>query len=86
MSQCMCKAYDPLDGTVGWRPCPPLLCERQHDHEDSALQNYSQRSSVKFAFLWYDIWIGAYYSKENKTLYICPLPMCVIAIHLKRWK
>ncbi len=35
---------------------------------------------VRFAFLWYDFWIGAYYDREKKVLYICPLPMCVFKI------
>ncbi len=35
---------------------------------------------VRLFFAWFDIWVGAYWRKENKTLYICPLPMCVIAI------
>ena len=35
---------------------------------------------VRFFFAWFDMWIGAYWSKESRTLYICPLPMCVLAI------
>lgn len=34
-------------------------------------------------FAWYDIWIGAYWNKTFKVLYICPLPMCVIRISFK---
>lgn len=37
---------------------------------------------ISFRFLWYDIWIGAYYDRASKTLYLCPLPMCVFKI----WK
>jgi ABC-type protease/lipase transport system fused ATPase/permease subunit len=37
---------------------------------------------IKAFFAWFDMWIGAYWSKESQTLYICPLPMCVIAIVL----
>jgi len=37
---------------------------------------------IKFSFLWYDFWIGAYYDRANKVIYICPLPMFVIKI----WK
>ena len=25
-------------------------------------------------FRWYDLWVGAYWSREDRTLYICPLP------------
>jgi len=35
---------------------------------------------IRIFFAWFDMWIGAYWSEKNKTLYICPLPMCVIAI------
>ncbi len=35
---------------------------------------------IKFQFLWYDFWIGAFYDRAHKVLYICPLPMCVIRI------
>ena len=35
---------------------------------------------VKFSFLWYDFWVGFYYDRANKILYICPVPMCVIKI------
>ncbi|PIR83001.1 hypothetical protein COU19_02975 [Candidatus Kaiserbacteria bacterium CG10_big_fil_rev_8_21_14_0_10_56_12] len=35
---------------------------------------------VRASFLWYDFWIGAYYDRDSKVLYICPLPMCVIKI------
>jgi hypothetical protein len=35
---------------------------------------------IRFFFAWFDLWIGAYWRKENRTLYICPLPCCVIRI------
>lgn len=36
------------------------------------------RVSVMFA--WYDLWIGAYWDRRNRILYLCPLPCCVIKI------
>jgi len=39
---------------------------------------------VKFFIAWFDMWIGAYWSKQHKTLYICPLPCCVIALQFIR--
>jgi len=32
---------------------------------------------MQFQFLWYDFWVGAFYDRRQKALYICPLPMCV---------
>jgi hypothetical protein len=36
--------------------------------------------SVRLFFRWYDIWIGAYYDRANRTLYVCPLPMVGLRI------
>lgn len=38
----------------------------------------TKRISVRF--LWYDFWIGVYVDRENKRLYVCPLPMVCIRI------
>jgi len=39
---------------------------------------------IALLFAWYDLWIGLYWDKKNKWLYILPLPM--IGIILKfRW-
>ena len=35
-------------------------------------------------FRWYDLWVGAYYDRDNKALYICPLPMVGVKINLGR--
>lgn len=32
--------------------------------------------AVKFVFAWYDIWIGAYWDRARKRLYVLPIP-CV---------
>jgi hypothetical protein len=35
---------------------------------------------IRVFLAWYDCWIGAYYDRKNKVLYICPLPMIVIEV------
>ncbi len=35
---------------------------------------------VSVCFRWFDIWIGAYVDTKSRTVYVCPLPMIVIAI------
>lgn len=37
----------------------------------------------KLFFRWYDLWIGAYWDRASRTLYICPVPMLGIAIRFK---
>lgn len=34
-----------------------------------------QRIKATFKFVWFDIWMGAYYDEVTKTLYLCPAPM-----------
>lgn len=36
------------------------------------------KTSIFFA--WYDMWIGAYWDKSKRILYICPIPCVVIKI------
>ena len=36
--------------------------------------------SIHLFLAWYDLWIGAYYDRRNRTWYVCPLPCIVIKI------
>jgi hypothetical protein len=31
-------------------------------------------------WLWYDFWVGVYWSRATRTLYICPLPTFVLSV------
>jgi hypothetical protein len=39
---------------------------------------------IRFFFAWYDLWVGAYWSSKSRTLYVCPLPCCVLALEFGR--
>lgn len=38
--------------------------------------------TVEGFFRWYDLWIGAYWDRKEKTLYVCPVPMLGIKVVL----
>lgn len=44
------------------------------------------KSEVHVFFAWYDCWIGVYWDRTRKVLYICPLPMLCVRIRLSAWK
>ncbi len=33
---------------------------------------------VQISFAWYDFWVGAYWDRKARALYICPLPTLVL--------
>lgn len=38
---------------------------------------------IRFLFAWYDLWIGVYWDRKYRRLYLLPLPMVGIVIQLK---
>jgi hypothetical protein len=36
--------------------------------------------SARLMFAWYDLWIGAYWDRRERVLYICPLPCVVVRL------
>jgi hypothetical protein len=40
----------------------------------------TKKLKVNLFFAWYDFWVGFYYDRKQKVLYICPLPCVVIKL------
>ena len=38
---------------------------------------------VRAKFAWYDIWVGVFWDRKSRILYVCPLPMLLIEIHTR---
>lgn len=44
----------------------------------------SHRFSVRPFFRWYDLWVGAYWDRKERVLYVCPVPMFGLRIVVPR--
>ena len=41
---------------------------------------------VRIFLAWFNFWVGFYYDREHKHLYICPLPMVVIHVWSEQFR
>jgi hypothetical protein len=41
--------------------------------------------TIRPFFRWFDLWIGAYFDRQNRALYVCPLPMIGVKIMQDAW-
>ena len=32
----------------------------------------------KLMFKWYDLWVGAFWDRDKRLLYVCPLPTIIV--------
>ncbi len=40
--------------------------------------------SIRPIFAWYDLWIGAYWDRQSRRLYLLPLPCIGVVIQFAR--
>lgn len=39
---------------------------------------------IRLLFAWYGIWVGAYWDRKSRDLYLLPIPMLGVVIHIPR--
>jgi hypothetical protein len=39
--------------------------------------------TISIRFAWYDLWVGAYWDTDGRTLYVCPLPALLFTVRLR---
>lgn len=42
--------------------------------------------TVKPLFAWYDLWVGAFWDRKSRRLYVLPLPFIGVVIEFRRLK
>lgn len=42
------------------------------------------RPFVRVFLAWYDMWVGAYWSRRSRILYVCPLPCLVVRLDFRK--
>jgi len=56
-------------------------CQGCQDHRRFLkAKRQARRPNVRLQFAWYDMWIGAYWDRKHRVLYICPIPTVVIEV------
>jgi len=40
--------------------------------------------SIKPIFAWYDFWVGVYYDRKARTLYVLPVPTLGLCFQFKK--
>ncbi len=64
-------------------PTENEVIEKLKAELDQVEKNKRHIASISLSFAWYDFWVGWFYDRNNRVLYICLLPMFVIKIALR---
>lgn len=40
---------------------------------------------MRIRWRWYDLWVGAYFDRKERRLYVCPFPTVVLEFCFHRW-
>ena len=67
------------------RPRTGLVRNQNHDRFGyPGAWESDERNAMRFdvQFKWFDMWVGAYWDRVGRMLYVCPLP-CVV---LRFWR
>lgn len=70
-------------------PCDPETTPEQYEQEmfefvGERVNYRNAQRKIRFIFAWYDFWIGLYYDRKYKLLYILPVPFFGIVIKIKK--
>lgn len=58
--------------------------EAATDNRVAIVQHQTERITARLFFAYFDLWVGLFYSKKDRAVYICPIPMFGIKISWKR--
>jgi hypothetical protein len=70
----------------GWLIDPPAPDTQRPDiiefvsygAAQSAVEPAPKRYRWRVSFAWYDLWLGVYYDRARRVVYVCPLPTLLI--------
>lgn len=71
------KEFDPT-----FHFCPEwdyMVCTTKHCGDESH-RPPARKIRIEFIFAWFDFWVGLYWDKKKKWLYILPIPMFGIIV------